>query len=220
MVGTMVVAPHQTLPRISTMYRRDARWYDATRWTFLVGRARAVRECALSTGDTALEIGCGTGSNLARLARAAGSSGHVVGFDYVAEMLAQAAPKAARLTAKGYAVTLRQGDASSLDLPPGLVPNAVLFSYSLSMIPQWRAALDRAYAVLAPGGRCVVVDFHDMQRWPGLLRRAVRSRLAQCGVDPDRDVHAELAARFGADAVGERHYRGRYARVVWATKSR
>ena len=38
---------------------------------------------------------------------------------------------------------------------------AILFSYSLSMIPPFADVLDRARRDLAPGGRIVVVDFLD-----------------------------------------------------------
>jgi S-adenosylmethionine-diacylgycerolhomoserine-N-methlytransferase len=34
------------------------------------------------------------------------------------------------------------------------------FSYALTMIPDWRAAIDNALAILRPGGMLGVVDFH------------------------------------------------------------
>ena len=49
-------------------YRFHSRIYDATRWIFLFGRDRLVKEIAASFQPTRiLEIGCGTGKNLVRL---------------------------------------------------------------------------------------------------------------------------------------------------------
>ena len=38
--------------------------------------------------------------------------------------------------------------------------DCVYFSYALTMIPDWRRAVDNAIAMLAPGGTLGVVDFH------------------------------------------------------------
>ncbi len=38
--------------------------------------------------------------------------------------------------------------------------DCVYFSYALTMIPDWRRAIDNAIAMLAPGGTLGVVDFH------------------------------------------------------------
>ena len=40
-----------------------------------------------------------------------------------------------------------------------LVSTACFFSYSLSMIPDWRGAIDRGWAAVAPGGSLHIVDF-------------------------------------------------------------
>lgn len=56
---------------LSRYYRWHARLYDATRWSFLFGRAALIRSIAgfRAPPRHILEIGCGTGSNLLRLAR-------------------------------------------------------------------------------------------------------------------------------------------------------
>ena len=38
--------------------------------------------------------------------------------------------------------------------------DVVLLSYSLTMIPDWRAAIANARAMLRPGGKLAIVDFH------------------------------------------------------------
>jgi len=114
------------------------------------GRGRA----GIAPRGTVLDLACGTGSNFPYLQRAVGPSGHLVGFDYTPEMLAQARERVARA---GWAnVTLIRGDAAqlSLDAPVG----GVLCTLALSVIPGWRAAIARAADVLRLGGVFAVAD--------------------------------------------------------------
>ncbi len=76
----------------------------------------------------------------------------------------------------------------------------VYIAYVLSMIPDWRAALERAAGALAPGGRLLVVDFGRQEGLPGAFRRLLFGWLALFHVRPVDDLPvavAELAARRG-----------------------
>jgi S-adenosylmethionine-diacylgycerolhomoserine-N-methlytransferase len=89
----------------------------------------------------------------------------------------------------------------------------VLFSYALSMIGPWRAALDRALAALRPGGTLHVVDFGAAEGLPPLLRRAMRVWLSLWGVDQRADAPGHLAALAarGRGELGCRRMLGGYA---------
>lgn len=166
---------------------RHARWYDATRWLFLHGRRRVVRALGVGRGSTVVDAGCGTGHGLARLARRVRPGGRVVGVDPSPAMLARA-------RRRGLAgVDLVEGDFAEVALPvaEGTV-DAVVFSYSLSMSANPGALLDRATALLRPGGRLGVVDFLETRgvvgRWwfgrfpvrvEPELREGVRGRLQE-----------------------------------------
>jgi hypothetical protein len=61
----------------------------------------------------------------------------------------------------------------------------VYFSYALTMIADWRRALDNALAMLAPGGTLGVVDFHLPDRprnrfwaWFSTMACSCRTRTA------------------------------------------
>ena len=117
-------------------------------------RAKAVECLDLWEGDTVLEVGCGTGRNLAHLVRAVGASGRVYGVDCTEGMLARARTLS---RSKGWQnVVLLDQDAQELQLPEHV--HAVLFSLSYSVIPDPRKALDRAWRHLRPGGRVVILD--------------------------------------------------------------
>jgi S-adenosylmethionine-diacylgycerolhomoserine-N-methlytransferase len=50
--------------------------------------------------------------------------------------------------------------------PPGGPVDVVTFSYSLTMIPDWFAAIDQAWRLLKPGGHVGVVDFFVSRKHP------------------------------------------------------
>ena len=156
---------------LSRYYRWHARLYDATRWSFLFGRAALIRALArLPTPPrNIMEIGCGTGSNLLRLARQFPEAA-VTGLDLSADMLARARRK---LKQGQWSITLLQQHYDR-PLSPEPVFDLIVFSYCLTMInPGWERAVEAALRDLRPGGRLAVVDFHDtpfagFRRWMGV----------------------------------------------------
>lgn len=156
---------------VQRFYRYHAYVYDWTRWLILHGRREAVRRLAPEPGSQVLEVGCGTGLNFALVQDWLDAErGRLVGLDFSADMLRQAER---RVTARGWRnVELVQADATTMEL--GRTFDRVLFAYSLTMIPDWPAALRRAREHLAPGGRLVVLDFGPFSGWGpvGALLRA------------------------------------------------
>ena len=55
--------------RMDRMYRRQRYIYDATRKFYLLGRDATIAELGARASDSVLEIGCGTGRNLVKMAR-------------------------------------------------------------------------------------------------------------------------------------------------------
>lgn len=186
-------APRDQAALMDSLYRGQRHIYDLTRKYYLFGRDRLISRLEAGPGTAVLEIGCGTGRNLAHVARVwPGTALH--GLDLSAEML-----KSAR-AALGAGAMLAEGDATAFAAMP-LFGRAdfdrVILSYALSMIPDWKAALDQAVSVLGPGGSLHVVDFGDLGGLPVPLRAGLRAWLRWFHVTPRHDL-AEHAASLAA----------------------
>jgi len=177
---------------VQRFYRFHAHVYDSTRWMILHGRRRAAAALGLRRTSQALEIGCGTGLNFRYLLEYLDpQAGQLTGVDFSADMLARAARRVAR---QGWSnVKLIQADATTLDL--GRTFDAVFFGYSLTMIPDWRAALQRAGEHLVPGGTLVVLDFSRFHRW-GPLAPLMRTWLRLTHVETLQPYEDELRRLF------------------------
>jgi S-adenosylmethionine-diacylgycerolhomoserine-N-methlytransferase len=146
---------------MTNYYRVQSVIYDQTRWAFLYGRERLIDQLDIRSGDRVIEIGCGTGQNFGAIQRRLQGRGELIGIDCSAPMLRNAA---ARVSHNGWR------NVRLIDLDYGREPvtrgraDVALFSYSLSMIPNWTLALACAHAELWPGGRIGVVDFCRSER--------------------------------------------------------
>ncbi|MBR7742714.1 methyltransferase domain-containing protein [Phycicoccus sp. BSK3Z-2] len=194
-----------------------ARTYDVLSGepVYGVGRRVAVRALGLRPGDRVLDVGCGTGLNLPLLLDAVGPEGTVVGLDRSAAML-----RVARRKARGHpSVRLVAGDAAdpaALDEAAGDTPfDAVLATYSLSLMPDPAAVWRAVRGVLAPTARVAVVDMAvptGPWAWAAPLARAA------CALGgADIDAHPwEVVER---DLAGVRSWsrRGGHVRVSVGT---
>ena len=179
------------------IYRRQRYVYDFTRKYYLFGRDRLIRDLALAPGASVVEVGCGTARNLIVIAKAYPQA-RLYGLDASNAMLESAA-LAVRRAGLEDRITLKQGLAE--DLAPAQFGvesfDNVLFSYSLSMIPDWRAALAAGAAALSPAGRLHVVDFGDLTGLGALAEQVMRGWLRLFHVTPRAEFLATLEGLAG-----------------------
>ena len=190
------------------VYRHQRYIYDLTRKYYLFGRDRLIDELAPKPGARIVEIGCGTARNLIRMARRYPDA-ELFGLDASEAMLETAAKSIARAglssrigLAHGYAEALTP---ATFGLSEGF--DEAVFSYSLSMIPDWKAALAAAGAALAPAGRIHIVDFGDLAGFAGPLRGALLAWLRLFHVAPRTELLGSLEKSPGDFQV----LTGRYA---------
>lgn len=141
-------------------YVLQSKIYDLTRWAFLFGRKSIIRQLPFESDSPLkiLEIGCGTGYNLRRMARRFPKA-QLIGMDVSSHMIQKSAQST---TAFKQRVQLIQEPYQLGDRRFEGAMDLVLFSYSLTMInPQWSELIEQAKRDLKPGGMVAVTDFHD-----------------------------------------------------------
>ncbi len=190
---------------MDSVYKGQRHIYDATRKYYLFGRDTLIEGLNARPGMRVLEVACGTGRNMAKIA-CSWPGVRLFGIDISEEML-----KNAR-RAVGKEAVLGAGDACSFDAAELLGEDAferVVISYSLSMIPEWESAFDHAASLIAPGGELHVVDFGDLTGLPGPLEKGLHAWLAKFHVQT-RSALPETAARIAAvHGLSHRSKRGK-----------
>ncbi len=92
-------------------------------------------------------------------------------------------------TGLNFPFLLVEADAEQLDHVTagpdgsGATFDAVIFTYSLSLMPNWEAAWRRATSLVRPGGRAGIVDMGVPHGWAGLLAPAARLACRLGGAD-------------------------------------
>lgn len=190
---TPAQSPHAVL--MDRIYRMQRHGYDATRKYYLFGRDRLIARMAVAPGDHVLEVGCGTARNLICLAQRHPAA-KFYGLDASRAMLTTAQAKVER---RGLwpGITLQHALAEQLDAPAMFGRphfDVIFFSYALSMIPPWQAALEAALANLKPGGQLWIVDFWDQAELPGWFRSLLVRWLALFHVQHRPELIAHLQA--------------------------
>lgn len=192
------------------VYRRQRHIYDLTRKYYLLGRDGLIGGLNVPEGGAVLELGCGTGRNLA-LVSDHYPKARLFGLDISQEMLSTARR---RMEREGTDARLAKGDASSFDAE-ALFGQArfdrVFISYSLSMIPPWRETIAAGLDCVAPGGSLHIVDFGQQERLPGWFRAGLRRWLAAFHVTPRDSLREALESeceKRGASLRFDSSFRG------------
>jgi S-adenosylmethionine-diacylgycerolhomoserine-N-methlytransferase len=150
--------------RLESFYSGQAKDYDAFRRRLLKGRRTLYNSLPANPGAVWVEMGGGTASNLDYLGDRIERLGSVHVVDLSGSLLKVARE---RIDERGWRhVQTHEADATTFELPNGLKADVVTFSYSLTMIPDWFAAIDCARRMLKPGGVIGIVDFYVARKYP------------------------------------------------------
>lgn len=142
-------------------------------------RARFREVLGARPGETGLDVGCGLAHLTLELAGDVAPGGRILALDSSAHMVGEAT---ARVAASGlaHAVTVRQGDATALELPDASV-DFVVAAQVYSYVPDVACAVAEVARVLRPGGRLAVLETDwDLCTYassdPALTRRVLDAR--------------------------------------------
>ncbi len=171
-------AGHVTLSPATCYEQAAMAWYDvfsriydaSLEALYREARTRAVEALRAEPGSFVLDLPCGTGQSFDLLCAAVGERGRVVGVDLSPGMLREAERRIARSGFDRVSVLAR--DAAELTVSDlGAAPDRVHVFLGMTVFPDPDAVFDRVWSLLAPGGRCVLVDVHAAS--PGLQGKLV-----------------------------------------------
>ncbi len=168
------VRGHDHAARMESFYAGQAGAYDDFRKRLLKGRQELWNLLPRPSAGVWVDMGGGTGSNLEYFShqepgnRNQETGSRLAGLKniYVVDLSQSLLDVAQqRATASGWTnVIPTLADATTFRPPEGAA-DVVTFSYSLTMIPDWFAALENALAILKPGGVIGVVDFYVARKY-------------------------------------------------------
>lgn len=122
--------------------------------------AAALAKASLAPGHRVLDVGCGCGDLCLDAAKAVGPTGHVVGLDVSAPMLARAAERAAGATN----IELVEHDASTYAVRTPF--DAVVSRFGVMFFDDPVAAFTNLAAALRPGGTLSFACWQPMEKNP------------------------------------------------------
>jgi len=149
--------------RMENFYGGQAADYDDFRKRLLRGRSELWSRLGVNDGEIWLDMGGGTGSNLEYFGENMARLKKVYVVDLAGSLL-NMAEKRARDHGWNNVATA-EADATKF-VPDEQQVDVITFSYSLTMIPDWFAAIQHAETLLKPGGRIGVVDFYVSRKHP------------------------------------------------------
>lgn len=171
-------SPAQTEGRLI----RWASFYDVSVNIMTLGHADRLRlltldQALLKSGESILDVGCGTGGVTIPAKIRVGENGSAAGIDPAPEMIAVARRKAERA---GIEIDFRVGVIESLPFPDGAF-DAVTSSLMMHHLPEHVQVKGRSEIrrVLKPGGRLLIADM--MRPSPSFLKRFFTSLVMQHG---------------------------------------
>lgn len=149
--------------RMESFYGGQANAYDDFRRRLLKGREELWAAVERPKDGIWVDMGGGTGSNIEYLADDIGDLKKVYVVD-LSESLLKVASK--RFEDNGWANAQAVAADATTWTPEEGYADVVTFSYSLTMIPNWFAAIENAKRFLKPGGLIGVVDFYVGRKYP------------------------------------------------------
>jgi phosphatidylethanolamine/phosphatidyl-N-methylethanolamine N-methyltransferase len=173
---------------VEAVYNKLAIVYDLTYGpTLHPGRLQAIERMGIKAGDRVLEVGVGTGINLALYPREA----TVTGIDFTASMLEKARERAARKNAAP--VRLLQMDAADLKFANDSF-DIVYAPYLISVVPDPVKVAQEMRRVCRPGGRIIILNhFLSPNLFLSRIERLISPATIHIGFKSDVDLPAFLA---------------------------
>ena len=168
---------------VEKVYQNIAGLYDYTYGpTLHPGRLEAIKKMAIRPGKHVLEVGVGTGINLALYPRTC----RVTGIDLSSKMLAKAQ---GRIDSKGLNhCEVAEMDATKMSFADNSF-DVVYAPYVISVVPDPVKVAREMYRVCRPGGRVIILNhFKSANALMGRFETAISPMTVHIGFTADLDL--------------------------------
>lgn len=201
-----------TSQEIQALFDRIAPVYDDFNQQLSLGLHRIWKQMAVdwsraASGQTCLDVCCGSGDLALLLANCVGKAGQVYGLDFSAAQLEIARQKETQ-SSKSAHVHWIEGDALNLPFEENLFEAATM-AYGLRNLTDIPRGLQELHRVLQPSARASILDFHrpqntwmrQFQQW--YLQTIVVPASERCGLTEEYAYINPSIERFptGAEQV-------------------
>lgn len=180
-------------------YERLASEYDSTCTRIEALRLRAIEALALQSGETVLDVACGTGPALPMLAEKVGGLGRVIGIEQSPDMARQALERVK--PCGNHASVVVAGMADPVHV---YAADAVLMSYTQDVL-QSTEALVQLMKACKPSARIVILGMKTLPwawGWPVNLFNMYRARhymTTYSSLDRPYRLLEQRGAKFGQE---------------------
>lgn len=158
--------------KVKHLYDEGARSYDFATILFRLAGLRMqkyrseVVDCLnLRSGNTVLELGCGTGLNFPLILEKIGPQGKIIGVDLAPGMLEVARRKALRNNWNN--IELIESDLTLFSIPTGV--DAILSTGVFGYIPEYEHVIENIHNALSSGGHFAILDGKKPENLPGFI---------------------------------------------------
>jgi SAM-dependent methyltransferase len=163
-----------------------------------LGCGAPVEHLQLRPGETALDLGSGSGLDAFLAAKAVGPQGRVIGVDMTSAMLERARRNAER---GGYQnVEFREGRLEALPVEDASV-DAVTSNCVINLVPDKAAVFREIARVLRPGGRLVLSDIVLDGALPAVIEKDVAAYVGCVAGAAQRSEYLRLLESVGLGQI-------------------
>lgn len=149
-------------------------------------------------GEVCVDLGCGRGNDVIRMAQAAGVKGFAYGLDISDGMIEKANRNAAKLEIGN--VKFIKSELESLKLPSGIA-DLVISNCTINHATDKKAVWDEIYRILKKGGRFVISDIYSLEEVPEEYRNDPAA-VSECWAGSiKKDEYMKIIAAAGFSEV-------------------
>ena len=161
-----------------------------------VYRKRAISLLNLTSNSSVLEIACGIGYNFKIVQSYLKGKGHYVAIDISSNSLAIANGK----VKYNNWTNMELINTSITRYNPRIKFDAILCTYALMIVPDYKKTIDKMHDLLAPNGRIAIIGMKLSKRYPYKIFNFLLEKISiSARIDYRREVIPYIASKFKID---------------------